>query len=375
MTTHVPFIRPALPRVEKLAPALQSIADANWYSNFGPHEQKFRAGISSFVGGDPNVVTVNNATAGLMGALATLLPRGDERSGIAIASFTFAAGAQAILWHGYRPAWIDVDPVTFQPSILSFLELLETDPGIKAILLTNTFGIGTAEITAWEELAQEKALPLIVDSAAGFGSVYPGGERLGLRGDCEIFSFHATKPFAIGEGGAVLTKSAPAAEQIREFTNFGFTPGKGSTQIGINGKLQELNAAIGSLQLLDFEAALADRRRVLKHYLEQFSDLELTAPANILDSSGCFATFTFESHQRLQSALRALQQAGVEARTYYAPKVHSQPWFLRFEPQVNLSATDSIAQRTISLPVLPDMSSEELKLVVQAVRSSEVGFV
>ena len=211
---RIPFVRPTMPAAHEVGQMFQEIGQANWYTNFGPMEQRFRAGITGYLGRDIGVATVANATVGLIAALAALLPRGDGSAGIAVASFTFAAGPQAIMWHGYRPEWIDVDPVSLQPSVDSCERALAAGASVRAVLLTNTFGIGGADLDAWEALCAREGIPLIIDSAAGFGSRYPDGELLGHRGDCEVFSFHATKPFGIGEGGAIVSHRPEVIERV-----------------------------------------------------------------------------------------------------------------------------------------------------------------
>lgn len=368
MTEYIPFIRPDLPDPNLLSGDLAAIGQANWYTNFGPIEREFRKDIASFLE-QPGlfVATMNNATTGLMAALAGLLPRGDGNSHVAIASFTFAAGAQAIIWHGYKPAWFDIDAVSLQPSIASFRALLANEPNISAILLTNTFGIGNSEIGEWEDLADSLGLPLIIDSAAGFGSRYLSGELLGSRGDCEVFSFHATKPFAIGEGGAVTTRSESLADQMRRFTNFGFGASQGAIEIGLNGKLQELNAAIGRRQLTAFGDSLQSRRAVLDHYITAFAELPLIFPSAIRESSVCFASVILNSPGSLDGTLASLRDARIDVRTYYSPQLHHQPWFRRFAPKVSLTESEDTSKRVISLPVLPNMKPEEITSVTNAV--------
>ncbi|MGJ0203217.1 DegT/DnrJ/EryC1/StrS family aminotransferase [Leucobacter sp. gxy201] len=371
MSALIPFIRPALPTAQVLSHDLERISEANWFSNFGPIEQAFRTEIADFIGDDElAVVTMNNATTGLMAALAGLLPRGDNTESIAVATFTFAAGAQAVIWHGYRPAWFDIDPVTLQPDLDSFNALHEKNPRIRAILLTQTFGVGAADIDAWEELASSHGIPLILDSAAGFGSEYPDGERLGSRGDCEVFSFHATKPFAIGEGGAVTTRDHTLAENLRSFTNFGFAAGVGAIAVGLNGKLQELNAAIGRHQLTDFEDTLTKRKAVLRQYSDEFATLPVSFPTNIERSSICFASMIVDHQASAPRVFASLQNASVEARAYYAPLLHRQPWLEQFPQMVSLEHSESIADRIVSLPVLTDMQPDEIRRVTAAVRDS-----
>lgn len=368
MKPRVPFIRPLMPDAEVLAADFASISTTNWYTNFGPQEQAFRRGIADFLGGHLEVVTVSNATIGLMAALASLLPRGAGGEAVATASFTFAAGAQAIAWHGYRPVWIDVDPESLQPSLGSFRELLGKEPDVRAILLTNTFGIGTADISEWEAEAAALGIPLIIDSAAGFGSAYPSGELLGHRGDCEVFSFHATKPFAIGEGGAIVTRDVPLAARMREFTNFGFhgQPPEASAA-GLNGKLQEINAAIGLRQLSGFGEVLRERRMLLERYLRRLEGLPLSMPPGTAESSGCFAPIVAGDPETRDAALVRLDEYAVDARNYYSPPVHLHRQFRRFEAQVSLENSESLARRMLSLPVLPRMTDDEFERVCSAI--------
>ncbi|XPP27417.1 MAG: DegT/DnrJ/EryC1/StrS family aminotransferase [Leucobacter sp.] len=343
------------------------IVEANWYSNFGPFEQRFREGIADYLGtAAETVVTVNNATTGLMAALAALLPRGNGSESIAIASFTFAAGAQAIIWHGYRPAWIDIDEETLQPSLTSLRELSATNPGLRAILFTNTFGIGAPDIDAWESEAADLGVPLIVDSAAGFGSRYPDGALLGARGDCEVFSFHATKPFAIGEGGAVVCKDPAVATSARQFTNFGFSSSEGAAGVGLNGKLQELNAAIGLRQLKTFETDLESRRAIFDQYVAAFAALPLRFPPGSRESSLCFASAVLDM-PLAPALLDALVEASIDGRSYYSPALHLQPWFAGFLPTLSLRVTERIVPRLVSLPILPGMSAEEVRRVITTV--------
>lgn len=366
MRARIPFIRPSFPEPSALNEDFQAIVAANWYSNFGPQEQRFRKEIAEFVGVSADrVATVNNATTGLMAALATHLQRGTGAESIAIASFTFAAGAQAIIWHGYQPAWIDIDPETLQPSIASLHRLLNCGQRVSAILLTQTFGIGNSDISVWEDQASELGIPLIIDSAAGFGSHYPDGKKLGARGACEVFSFHATKPFAIGEGGAVICRNAETAAMVRSFTNFGFSGPSGAISIGLNGKLQELNAAIGVRQFQSFEGNLASRRLVFDQYVEALTGLPASFPPGSRDSSLCFATVILDQPSA-SSLLQTLDNAQIDARNYYNPPLHLQPSLRGFSQASELPVTHSLENRIISLPVLPDMRNEEVERVTRA---------
>jgi len=371
MPYRVPFIRPVFPDGSEIASDFDAIVGSNWYTNFGPKEREFGRAISERIGGGVRVVTFANATLALMAAVQTLLGRGDGRRLVIVPSFTFAAGPAAIAWAGYQPRFIDIDDASLQPSLDSAREVLENSTlDVAGILLCNTFGIGNPEIALWEGLASEFGLPLIVDSAAGFGSMYTPDAAVGTAGALEVFSFHATKPFAVGEGGAIATRDEALAVLLKEFQNFGFHAGMGSTMLGLNGKLQEINAAIGLRQLARFDGVLASRRRVLDVYREGFEETQITMPTNIELSSVCFASAVLPGQPSRDQAVEDLLAQGVEARTYYSPAVHRQPHFLSYASESSLPVTDRIVSRVLSLPVHEDMPTVVAQQIVRVVRTA-----
>lgn len=370
MSFRLPFIRPVFPSADALSADFQEIVDANWYTNFGPKEREFSAAIERYVGEGFHAVTFANATIALVAALHVRLGRGDGTRFVIVPSFTFAAGALAIEWAGYRPLFIDIDLADLQPSFEALPEALSAYPGaVAGMLLCNTFGMGNARIAQWEDAARESGLPLIVDSAAGFGSRYSDSRRVGTAGDCEIFSFHATKPFAIGEGGAVVTTDADFAARLKEFTNFGFHAAQGAVSLGLNGKLQEINAAIGLRQLPVLDESVAARQRVVRQYRDALSESAYRIPEGLYSSSVCFATLVAATPELRDAVLQRLRDNGVEARTYYSPPIHLQPQFVDAQRVGTLSSTENLVSRVLSVPVYSDMTGEEIAIVVDTLNA------
>jgi len=367
---RVPYIRPVFPDPDLVADDLREIVAANWYSNFGPFEQRFAAGLETYLGGTAHAVTVSNATAGLMAALRVLLPDPAERPGmVLVASYTFVAGPEAVRWCGHRPCFIDIDPVTLQPSLASAQRAVSTHGDrIVGVLLTNTFGIGNAEIAEWEAFADDLGVPLVIDSAAGFGSYYPDGRPVGVAGDCEVFSFHATKPFAIGEGGAVLWRRAEDAAAAKAFTNFGFQD-RSAQVVGLNAKLQELNAAIGLRQIARFDQALAGRRASFENLRSAFEATEAPlaiVPAQEISALGACIALARTPQER-DEIFDALTQARVETRKYYAPAVHEQPAFGDDPRADDLAATQDVCSRVLNIPVHESMACDDIALISSTV--------
>ncbi len=238
MTSSVPFIKPKLPDPESLAKDIKRIYENNYYSNNGPVYFEFKKELESYLGQGIHAVVVSNATLGLMLAMSAIFGKATaQKKYIAVPSFTFAAGPLAIQWCGFEPIFFDVDYEDAQPSLDSFRQLAETyGDQLAGVLIINSFGIGNVNINAWESVLNNLGLPYVVDSAPGFGSTYDDDSLIGGKGACEIFSFHATKPFGIGEGGLITTKDAVLALRLESLKNFGFDEDKTTVGPGINAK-------------------------------------------------------------------------------------------------------------------------------------------
>ncbi|TFD86268.1 DegT/DnrJ/EryC1/StrS family aminotransferase [Cryobacterium serini] len=372
MSFKVPFIRPVFPDAEIIAADMRRIVKANWYTNFGPYERNFSNAVASFIGEEFHAATFANATLGLMAVISAGLGRGDKSRFILVPSFTFAAGPQAIDWCGYRPLFVDIEPDGLQPDLDSARRALsEHGKDVAGILLCNTFGIGNVSVDAWERLAEESGLEIFIDSAAGFGSAYADGSRVGRAGHCEVFSFHATKPFAVGEGGAVVSRDAEFIARLRSFQNFGFSPsGAGATVRGLNGKMQEVNAAIGLRQFEGFEAAISSRQLVASTYEAELAGSFFQFPAGMARSAVCFATARVPTHEIQVRVLGELREAGIEARSYYSPAVHDQEYFRDTISSGSLVETQRAVSTSISLPVHQQMDAGDVDLVISTLRKA-----
>ncbi|OBJ02064.1 hypothetical protein A5624_00365 [Mycobacterium sp. 1482292.6] len=372
MSSEIPFIRPNFPEPVKVAEDLAEIVRANWYTNFGPKEREFTLALERYLGPNLHVATLANGTLALIAALHATLGHGGRDRYLLLPSFTFVAVAQAAEWTGYLPFFIDIDAETWQPSVASASAVLKTQRDrVAGILLPNVFGVGNPDIDSWEKLAAEWDLPLVIDSAAGFGSAYTDGRRVGGRGACEIFSFHATKPFAVGEGGALVSRDPQVVEQTRRFQNFGFSEARECIQLGMNGKLQEISAAIGLRQLVGLDRRLASRRKVFDCYRAELSGIGLQFQPNAEASSLCFVSACCSSADHKAKVLGSLQGYSIQARDYYNPPLHKQQYFVGDSrlPSADLPVTEDICSRIVSLPVHDDMAPADVARVVAGVRN------
>lgn len=346
MSSSHPLIRPEFPPTEHVAADYAAITASGRFSNFGPFEQRFRAGIGRRLGVD-GVATYSSATTGLIAAIGTLMGRGDGNRRVILPSFTFAAAVQAIELLDFVPVFVDIEPGSLGVDPERAREAIADGP-VAGLLFANPFGIGSPLVSEWERLASEAALPLVIDSAAGFGSEYPDGTPIGGRGDAEVFSFHATKPLAVGEGGAVTSRDADIGERLRSASNFGFDGGRESVRMGFNGKLSEFAAALGVRQLERIDRIVEARREVLGWYRARLGAHSL--PSNVERSSLAFLPVVLAAGAPRDELVGALAGVGVEARTYYAPSLHRHPRFADV-PRGPLEVTEDVEQRILSLPV------------------------
>lgn len=372
MKYKVPFIKPAFPDAVEIAADYEKIVSSNRFTNFGPFERRLCRDIESFVGQQVNVTTVANATLGIEIAIRGLLKiEYEAKNEVIMPSFTFAAGAEVLIGAGYKPIFIDIDEQSWQPNIRQAERYIESNQStVRGILLCNVFGVGNSEVRDWENLAEAYGLPLIIDSAAGFGSEYDDGSRLGARGDCEIFSMHATKPFSVGEGGLIISRDKDFIEQARSLQNFGFINYQ-IQGIGTNAKLSEIHCAIGCRQLRKLESRLRRRREILSIYKDKLSGLGVEYQENDSRSTVPFLSVVFDSKDKAQRVKTLLTKKGVEARSYYSP-LHLQPYLKgRVGVVGKLPVTESIAESIVSLPVHDDMSIDLIERVTNIINSVE----
>ncbi|MBV8195754.1 MAG: aminotransferase class I/II-fold pyridoxal phosphate-dependent enzyme [Candidatus Dormibacteraeota bacterium] len=364
--TAIPFLTPRMPAAADVATDVAAIWQSGTFTNSGPVEHLFERALADFIGGEVGVAVTSNATTAIMLASGALM-HGD-RPHVLIASFTAAAVPLAARWSGFAPLLVDVEPETWQPDAGKAEQFLEREGhNVAGIILTNTFGTANPDIERWEAIATRFSLSLVVDSAAGWGSQYPWGERLGRRGDCEIFSFHATKTMAVGEGGAVATRNTDIVEAINRLKNYGFDADRRSQLAGLNGKLPEVASAIGLRQLATFESRIERRRAVLGCYKSHLEEIGCCFQTAVMQSAPPFVSVALPHGVSRRRVGEALDDSGIGWRAYYNPPIHRQPSFAGVRTLDELIVTEDLADRMLSLPLDDELSEADVVRVARAV--------
>ena len=362
----IPFLTPRLPDPSSVANDYEEIFAAGIFTNGGPFEGRFAMELSRWIRNDVAVAVTASATVGIQLACKALFRA--DRPFVLVASFTAAAVPLAVVWSGYEPVVIDIEPDSWQPDVRMAERFLEKEGNdVAGILLTNTFGTANASIETWEALAHRFGIALVVDSAPGFASRYPSGESLGGRGDCEVFSFHATKTVAIGEGGAVASRDHNVIREINRLKNFGFDDERRSVDIGLNGKLAELGSAIGLRQLEMLEDRLARRREVLRWYISSLEPLGCEFQAGLMLAAPPFLSVALQTGSQRDRVGAALKRAEIGWRAYYNPPIHRQPSFAGVREAGALTITEDVSERIISLPLDDLLSPDDVTRVASVV--------
>lgn len=258
---------PLLPELSELIPMLEQIWEKKYVTNHGPLHQRLEAELQTYLGVD-TAMLFNNGTIGLITALKFFdLPLGSE---VITSPMTFAATAHAITWNGLKPVFADVLPgtLTLDPEAVAKAITKNT----SAILGVHVYGT-ICEVEAFAALGAKHDVRVIYDAAHAFGAA-KDGIPIGCFGDASIFSFHATKLFNTLEGGLIATPNAQDREKIYYLRNFGIKNEEEVVEVGINGKMNEVQAAIGLLNLRAVAGEKAKRRQLRKRYCDMLAGLD-----------------------------------------------------------------------------------------------------
>jgi dTDP-4-amino-4,6-dideoxygalactose transaminase len=367
--TSVPFLSPTFPPLEELAADYEAICRSGIFTNGGPKERGFAEALEDWVGHGVRFSLTSSATTALQLACAECFGRPGGL--VLLPSFTFAAGALALQWSGFAPFFIDIEGGSWQPRIADAATILASSRDeVAGVLLCSTFGVANDEVAAWEQLCEHHGVPLVIDSAAGLGSEYASGERLGARGDCEVFSFHATKTLAVGEGGGIATRSPELHARLTRARNFGFDDARTVVALGTNAKMSELTAAIGLRQLGRLTARLNARRCALDRYRMMLEPRGYDFQPNAGRSAVPFVSVLAPTRAARDSFSRALTRNGVEHRDYYNPPLHQHPFFTSHRRSGRLDNTLDVAARVLSLPMFDGMDEAAFRRIGSALATA-----
>jgi dTDP-4-amino-4,6-dideoxygalactose transaminase len=370
----VRFQRPEPPEPEAIMAYYERSRAAGFYSNGGPCARLLSDRLSAHLGG-AHAIPVGNCTVGLMVALRAACGMATrERRIVLTPSYTFTATACAIEWAGFEPAFVDIerrgwhiDPAALEAALGRFRG------SVAGVLACATFGTAPAaeQRAAWRDLCAAHDVPLLIDSAPGFGARDETGQPLGGLGDTEIFSFHATKPFAIGEGGLIATADGDLAARVSRMVNFGLEPGtRISTDIGMNAKMSELHAAAGLAMLDRIDAVVARRQANAARLRDAIGpDLHLLHQAGAERSTWQIFHVLCPTPAMRDRVVTLAPEHGIEVRTMHDPALHTHPAFAD-APRGPLPVTEAAAARALALPMANTLGDDAIARIADLVHAA-----
>ena len=315
-----------------------------------------------------HAIATGNGTLALMSIFAGIgLEPGDE---VITVAHTFAATANAILYTGATPVFIDIEPDTFLIDAKK-IEAAIT-PRTRAICPVHLFGL-VADMDMIRAIADRHGLIVVEDACQAHGATFRG-RKAGSFGH-GAFSLYATKNMTTAEGGFITTNDDRLADWLRLYRNQGMRSRYQFEMLGYNFRLTDLAAAIGLAQFAKLERNTARRQAIAARYDEAFADLPIRLPITPDGRTHVFHQYTLDVGPARDAIIAELREAGVGADIYYPIPVHRQEYIMERGLHADLPVTDAAAARTLALPMFPGLTDEEQAQVIDAVRAAVAAHV
>ncbi|MBW2292227.1 MAG: DegT/DnrJ/EryC1/StrS aminotransferase family protein [Deltaproteobacteria bacterium] len=322
----------------------------------GPEVTELEAALGKFAGCE-HAIAVSSGTDAL--SMALMVEGIGPGHAVLVPAFTFPATAEAIVLAGARPVFVDVDARTFNidtEHLSAQIETVKRDGRLeaRAIMPVDLFGL-PADHAEIGKIAAEHDMLVIADGAQSFGGRV-GDVRVGALAPITTTSFFPAKPLGcFGDGGAIFTNDSERAEVLRSIRTHGESRANNEIlRIGMNGRLDTLQAAILLAKLAAFPEELEAREQLATHYDSRLSEA-VTVPMRQEGKSSAWAQYSIllEDRDRVAAALR---EAGIPSAVYYSTPLHLQPAYAEFgDGNASLPVSESLSLRILSLPMHPDM--------------------
>lgn len=360
--------QPYLPPLSDFIPYLEQIWETKILTNGGPFHQQLEQELCDYLG-VKYISLFTNGTLALVTALQALRITGE----VITTPYSFVATAHSLLWNGIKPVFVDIDPITLNLDPAK-IEAAIT-PQTTAILPVHCYG-HPCDIKAIEKIADNYNLKVIYDAAHAFGVKDAGGSIL-RYGDLSVLSFHATKVFNTFEGGAIISPDAKTKQRIDHLKNFGFVDEVTVVAPGINGKMSEINAAFGLLQLQHIDDVIERRKEVDAVYREALANINgitLIHQNNELYSNYSYFPILVEAEYPLSrdELYQELRNHSIFARRYFYPLISDFPMYrgLPSAASSNLSVAKEISCKVLCLAIYPELRTDEQAQIIAIIRNT-----
>jgi dTDP-4-amino-4,6-dideoxygalactose transaminase len=362
MTEDIYVTRPHLPPLDEFKDLLGRIWDRGVLTNCGPYHQELEEALCRYLN-VPCISLFNNGTIALVVALRALGIKGE----VITTPYSFVATAHAILWTDCTPVFVDVDPhsLNLDPQQIEGAITENT----AAILPVHCYG-HPADVEAIDAIGAKHNIPVVYDAAHAFGVDRRDGSVL-THGDLSVLSFHATKVFNTFEGGAIVCQTTEMKQYIDQLKNFGHDGEVSVIETGINGKMSEINAAFGLLQLGYVDDAIAKRAAIDKRYRTELAGIPgatcLPDAGQARQNHSYFPIRIGSDFPMSRDALYDyMKKRGVHPRRYFYPLISSFSMYSNFPSADPARFPNAVAaaEEILCLPIYPDLSDASVTRII-----------
>jgi len=314
----------------------------------------------------PYISLFNNGTNALLTALQCYELTGE----VITTPYSFVATSHALVWNNLTPVFVDIDIDTLNIDPKK-IESAITDK-TTAILAVHCYGNPCAAVEI-QKIADKYNLKVIYDAAHAFAVQDNQGSILNY-GDLSILSFHATKVFNTFEGGAIISHDLETKQKIDRLKNFGITSEIEVSNIGSNGKMSEVNAAFGLVQLTHVDQAIMQRKNIAEKYeqaLQNVSGIQCVLSNAVVQHNYSYFPILINSQKygkTRDELYELLKEHNVFARRYFYPLITDFEAYKQYEKRFDLDIASRISNNVLCLPIYPDLSDDDLSLILKVIK-------
>lgn len=362
--------QPLLPSLDDVEAQIKEIWDSKWLTNMGKKHNELENSLKEVLK-VPNVSLFNNGTIALLVAIKALdLPYGSE---VITTPFTFAATPHCISWNGLKPVFCDIEPNTMTIDADKIEKLIT--PNTSAILGVHVYGF-PCDVEKIDAIAKKHNLKVIYDAAHAF-STEINGRGIGTYGDITMFSFHATKLYNSVEGGCLTYNDPNLVRKIYNLRNFGIRSEELVEEIGINGKMNEIQAAIGLLNLKLYKQEQEKRVKVKALYdkgLENVKGIRLPQmPENTTNSYQYYPIVIEDDYPLSRNEIyEKFKELNILTRKYFYPACHDYECYKNdlAVKLADLSVVDDLKNKVLCLPYYGSLEEEVIEFIVEKIKNN-----
>lgn len=357
---------PLLPSLDEFIPYIKDIWERKWITNNGYYHQQLEIALQKYLG-VANISIFTNGTIPLLTALQALELKGE----IITTPYSFVATTHSLIWRGITPVFVDVDPImgNLDPTKIE----AAITPATTAIMPVHVYG-NPCDIVNIKNIADAYNLKVIYDAAHAFG-VRLNGQSILNAGNMSTLSFHATKTYNTIEGGALITHNAEEKKLVDYLKNFGFADEITVVESGINGKMDEIRAAYGLLNLKAVDTAIAKRRDVAKKYLKELKGIRgircLDDMPHVDHNYSYFPIFIDKDEFGISrdALYEKMKTQNIFGRRYFFPLISSFAMYKNIPSAnpANIPNAVKLADTVLCLPMHADLSDNDIDRVLACI--------